>query len=81
MSRTYFLKDPIHPKGGIEITCTYNNDCVFCDHCTEVFWDYTNLIYAIGCEDDHDPCYRPCPYFKETKEDKNKKQIKKEDEE
>lgn len=63
--RKYFLEDPLHPKGGIVIECKDDHDCVFCERCMDVFWDYTNLIYMIACADDHDPWERPCKYFKE----------------
>lgn len=26
-----------------------DNDCVFCSHCTDIFWDY-NGIYALICD-------------------------------
>ena len=65
--RTYFLEDPIHPKGGITVSCKDDHDCVFCDHCTDVFWDYSNLIYMILCDEDHDPWSRPCKYFTEER--------------
>lgn len=63
--RKYFLKDPVHPKGGIEINCKDDKDCVFCKHCSDVFWDYTNLIYLILCEKGRDPWDRPCVFFEE----------------
>lgn len=65
MTREYFLEDPLHPRGGITIKCKDVTDCVFCEHCTDVFWDYTNLIYMIHCEEEHDTWDRPCKYFKE----------------
>lgn len=65
MSREYFLDDPLHPNGGITIKCKDEHDCVFCEHCTDVFWDYTSLIYMIFCNEDHDPWTRPCKHFKE----------------
>lgn len=68
--REYFLEDPLHPNGGITVRCKYDNDCVFCDHCTDVFWDYTNLIYMIFCEEEHDTSVRPCFHFVETTERK-----------
>lgn len=24
--------------------------CLFCKHCSDIFWDYTNGIYAIICD-------------------------------
>lgn len=64
--RKYHLRDPIHPNGGFDINCNDDHDCVFCDHCTDVWWDYTNLIYMIFCDKDHDPWSRPCEFFEET---------------
>ncbi len=66
MTREYFLEDPIHPRGGITIKCKDETDCVFCEHCTDVFWDYTNLVYMIHCNEEHDPWDRPCEHFKES---------------
>ena len=40
-------------------------NCVFCEHCTDVFWDNTNLVYMIHCDEEHNPLDRPCEYFKE----------------
>ena len=65
--REYFLHDPLHPRGGIKVNCKYDNDCVFCDHCTDVWWDYENLIYMIFCDEGHDPWDRPCRYFIEER--------------
>jgi len=67
--RKYFLEDPIHPKGGITINVKDDHDCVFCDHCTDVWWDYSNLIYMIFCDADHDPWDRPCKFFVETEKE------------
>ena len=67
--RTYFLEDPVHPNGGITVGCKDDHDCVFCDHCTDVFWDYSNLIYMIICDEDHDPWDRPCKYFAEERKE------------
>ena len=68
--REYFLEDPLHPNGGITIGGQDDHDCVFCQHCTDVFWDYTNLIYMLMCELDNDPAQRPCKDFKEAYESK-----------
>lgn len=68
MSRDYFLDDAMHPNGGFYITCKDDSDCVFCNHCTDVFWDYTNLIYAIICDIGLDPWNRPCAHFEEGEE-------------
>lgn len=65
MGRPYFLEDVLHPNGGITITCNDDNDCVFCKHCTDVFWDYTHLIYMLICDKRHDVWDRPCKWFEE----------------
>lgn len=66
--RQYFLEDPIHPRGGVSILCKDDHDCVFCEHCTDVFWDYTNLVYMIICELHLNPWKRPCAHFEEEEE-------------
>lgn len=63
--REYFLEDVLHPKGGITIKVKDDRDCVFCERCSGIWWDYTNLIYMIACEDGNDPWSRPCKHFKE----------------
>ena len=67
--RTYFLEDPLHPCGGVTVNVKHDKDCVFCKHCTDVWWDYTNLIYMIFCDEDHDVWSRPCEYFEEDDND------------
>ena len=27
--------------------------CVFCEYCTDIFWDYTHGIYKLYCEKQH----------------------------
>ena len=66
--RQYFLEDPIHPRGGVSILCKDDHDCVFCEHCTDVFWDYTNLVYMIICELNLNQWKRPCANFEEKEE-------------
>ena len=73
MAREYFLKDPLHPKGGITINCKNDKDCVFCKHCSDIFWDYANLIYMITYDEEHDPWNRPCKYFEEEKNGQDSK--------
>lgn len=68
--REYLLEDAANPAGGLWIKCKDDRDCVFCVHCTDIYWDYTNLIYAIRCEEGHDPWNRPCRYFKEEGENR-----------
>lgn len=41
-------------ENGIEYKCP-DTACVFCDHCTDIFYDYTNGPYLMFCElPDHD---------------------------
>lgn len=49
MARIYYIDDPFLNKS---LPIKYDNDkaCVFCDHCTDIFWDYSNGIYATCCE-------------------------------
>jgi len=67
--RKLFLEDPLHPKGGIEIRVKRDKDCVFCKHCTDVFWDYTNLIYMVFCRIDQDTNKEECEHFEEQAEE------------
>ena len=76
MSRKYFLNDPLHPKGYITVTCKDDHDCVFCKHCTDIFWDYTNLIYMLVCELGRDPFDRPCECFKEDPNEEQNSQAR-----
>ena len=66
--RRYLLEDPIHPKGGIHIWVKRDDDCVFCEHCTDVFWDYTNCIYMLMCDLGIERPFNmdPCKSFKES---------------
>lgn len=66
--KDFFLEDTLNPKGGVTIKVKSDKDCVFCKHCTDIFWDYTNLIYMIICDEEHDPWDRPCAYFEEEEE-------------
>lgn len=63
--RKYILHDPLLPDGKFTIKCNDDHDCVFCKFCTDIYWDYSNLIYGIVCEADHNPWKRPCKYFVE----------------
>lgn len=47
--------------------CDNTDGCVFCKHCADLFWDYSNLIYMIICEKGHNPWNRPCGFFEEGK--------------
>lgn len=66
MNREYFLEGSLYQKGGLTIKCKDVTECVFCEHCAGVFWDYTNLIYTFICEEEHNALDRPCKYFKES---------------
>lgn len=66
--REIFLEDVLHPKGGITVKVKHDEDCLFCEHCSFFLLDYTNLIYLISCDEDHDPWVRPCEHFKENEE-------------
>lgn len=49
-----------------------DNACVLCEHCTDIFWDYTNGPYGIVCEICGDPGeLGGCERFKEAKDGKN----------
>ena len=69
------MEDVLHPEGGITIRCKDDNDCVFCKHCTDVFWDYTNLIYMIICDLDRNPWERPCACFAEAEERESEEHV------
>lgn len=47
--RTYILKDPVLPA-GYTATKLPDKHCAFCDHCTDVYWDYTNGVYMVCCD-------------------------------
>ena len=32
--------------------CAKENSCIFCAHCTDIFWDYTNGPYMFICDAD-----------------------------
>lgn len=54
----------------------HKHSCLFCDHCTDIYWDYTHSIYGIDCE--LVPCRNgdnirasfegKCPDFKEDEQ-------------
>lgn len=49
IARKLKLHDILHPDGGPTIWLP-ENDCAFCSHCTDIFWDYSHGIYARFCE-------------------------------
>lgn len=63
--REFTLKDNLLTGGELKIKCQDDHDCVFCNHCKDIFWDYSNLIYMIICDLNLDPWKRPCKHFKE----------------
>lgn len=49
--------------------------CVFCERCTDIFWDYSHGVYCIFCDKHEDDNYvkhgnsdSSCPDFIEEKE-------------
>lgn len=64
--REYDLNYPLAPNGILVIKCHDDHDCVFCKHCTDIFWDFSNLIYALCCNLDLDPWNRPCDKFEDN---------------
>ena len=45
--REYKCDDPYGP--GVVVRAP-ERACLFCEHCTDVWWDYTNGPYACLCE-------------------------------
>lgn len=62
------LNDPLHPAGGPTIRVKNDDNCVFCKHCTDIFWDYTHGPYMIFCEKNFLPEKMTCKYFEEDTE-------------
>lgn len=46
-NRPYVIDDPL--TGRRTYKCPHKA-CVFCDHCTDVWWDYSNGPYMMVCE-------------------------------
>lgn len=42
-----------------------DNCCLFCEHCTDVFFDYTNGPYMFLCDKGHGGDWNTCGDFKE----------------
>lgn len=42
--------------------------CLFCEHCTDYFYDYTNGPYLFLCDKHNDGDYKNCCDFKEIEE-------------
>lgn len=62
------LNDPLHPEGGPTLRVKNDDNCVFCKHCTDMFWDYTHGPYMIFCEKDCLTEKLTCQYFEEETE-------------
>lgn len=50
--REYILYDDF--GGKITVKVKQDKDCIFCKHCTDVYWDYTNGIWGLVCELDRE---------------------------
>lgn len=49
--RIYTLHDFF---GNVKVKVKQDKCCLFCDHCTDVFWDYENGPYWVVCELDNE---------------------------
>lgn len=55
----------------------HKRSCFFCQHLTDIWWDYTNGPYMFLCEQEEDPAAiergmkGECPSFKEEENEKN----------
>ena len=59
----------------------HKHSCLFCKHCSDIYWDYTNGIYAINCNKywnneesmiEHIKlsfCCGKCEFFEESEEE------------
>lgn len=66
--KEYILKDGIF-KFPIKAP---EKCCLFCKHCTDVFWDYTNGPYMFMCDlcqDSEDGYYARCKDFEEDEKE------------
>lgn len=59
MARKYKLTNDLF------VMCENDKDCVFCDHCTDIFWDFSNGIYGIVCELEKEQVDGKCEFFVE----------------
>lgn len=65
--KVYHCKDPIGP--GVKVLAP-ENSCLFCNHCTDIFWDYTHGIYMTYCDNEKDikiGAKGECKYFEEER--------------
>lgn len=49
----------------MDVKVDKDNHCLFCDHCTDVFWDFTNGPYMMICELGDVPDECTCERFEE----------------
>lgn len=47
--KTYILRDEENGE-EFKVGVKCDKDCVFCVHCTHVFWNKEQLIYALVCD-------------------------------
>lgn len=50
---------------GLDYKCP-DTACVFCDHCHDIFYDYTHGPYMILCDISDSPDGSGCEHFKES---------------
>lgn len=48
--RTYIFDD------CFKVRAKNDKDCLFCKHCSDVLWDYTNGPYMFFCDKDKKEC-------------------------
>ena len=63
--KLYKCHDPIGP--GVTVRAP-ERCCLFCKHCSDVYWDYTNGPYMMICSADHEETlgyHAKCEYFEE----------------
>ena len=56
---------------GLQYMCS-DKCCLFCKHCSDVYWDYTNGPYMMICAADHEETlgyHAKCEYFEEGDRD------------
>lgn len=63
MARKYKLTNDLF------VMCENDKDCVFCDHCTDIFWDFSNGIYGIVCGLEKEQVDGKCDCFIEEQSD------------
>lgn len=72
-TRIYETHDIVHKLlggSGVVRWDSPKRSCVFCDWCTDVWWDYSTGPYMFHCDKNHDTSYGyigQCKYFREVK--------------